>query len=572
MNVLSFISPLRLLPPMTRLLLCLLALAAGMGFSPSPTYPKTNPDIWRFPHLRGVYRDSIVLGRRLREDGATTETMQLMATTAAKSPAHRMGASLAAQDYLSTTTLSRAETTRLREDILLQSANEIRWGPHPLWDRLNVPVLGNGEAFPLHLLDNMKSDDISWNGQNAPEIYILGLQEDPKRFLPPLVTRWEEAIPSADEQEAVLLASLLLIYASQEQEDFHSGRLSWYFHSFGRSGESWGNHALMSPREKAAVLDAAEWSTPRWRYRWYGDGMDRPAAGNRLMGWRLIERLSPAPIEVLRRIALSEEHDRIERQRAIAIWMLRDVDSLLMPANFEAYLQVTLLRQWPMWAPELFSLLLSDERGDEYWEWQVGKELEELLFTADGDGIPHDVSRIVARREGFLALLRAALAEERHPYNQIILARLLRDARDPLATDLILQSAISNLANDDFTDNATNGAYLVEAVAEDSPEEVVTALLAGFEVGVAERDWQLIAQSAQLLAMLDSDFRPGDNPEAMAIMAECLYTDDVDGNAAAARGFLRICGTAAVPYLQTALTSGDEEAARIARVLLRELE
>lgn len=529
----------------------------------------TADEHWHFPKLRSVYRDTFQISSRLRGTHLTTETLELMVSTSALSIAHELGVHRAALENGYESLVTKEREAELRELVLaLIRESDIRWGPQPLWEAVVNGEPTSPEELPFYLIEQWKEDTIPWNAMNAAEIYLVGLQGDSERFVPPLVSTWEKLASAGRQhsQEAIMVANLLLNYALDTPWEFPRWRTSWYHTSFGYYSTEPVNYHMLNDRGRRAVLSIAEaWAPFESRYGVPGE-LEHAAIGNRRMAWGILELGEPLAIPQLRKIALARYPDNRDKRRAVYLWMLRDVDSLLHPANHDVFLSLTRTGLW-QWDGLLYDLM-AKQTDIPLNVPRFRRSLNEVFMTDVANRHQERLADIRSRHPRFVEILRDAVEKEPHPHTQIRQAALLLHSRDQDSREIIARVLVSNLADDDYLENANEAGFLLGRFGKES----LDVIHAGLKVAVDMEDWQLLDRTAILLSTLDRDFKPGDFPQAMALMAKQLRDDDVPNNAAAARRYLEMCGDAARPYLEELLEGTDDQAKRLAEGILQSFD
>lgn len=543
----------------SRLLLLLL-------FVPSIVVSDSTEKHWHFPELRGVYRETFRLSGALGDTALTTETLELMLSTAALSPVHELGMHRAALENGYETFLSEEREAELREQVLtLIREGAIRWGPQPLWEAVINGEPTSTEELPFYLIEQFLEDAVPYNAMNAAEIYLVGLQEDPDRFVPPLVSSWEKLKQSGREnaQEAILVASLLLMFATDNPQDFPRWRASWFYCAYGGTHGEPVNFQQMENRARRAVLSmAAAWAPWDTRYGVPGE-LEHAAIGNRRMAWVILEKSEPLAIQELRTIALQKYPNRRDKRRAVYLWMLRDVDSLLHPTNHEVFLTLTHMGLWE-WDMLLYGLL-APPGCSEPSEWMIREELGKIFMTDVAEEYRDRFPDIRTRRMQFLNIIRDHVEKETNSYHQLRQAALLLNAMDEQSHALVSRILVSHLADDDYYNNASEAGELLWEMNQTAKDPLYAGLKVGAEIG----DWQLLERTAALLSALEDDFDPAEFPEATALMITQLRDDEVENNAAAAVHYLRLCGPSVIPLLEAEAVGEDEQSRSYAERLLR---
>jgi len=529
---------------------------------------------WRFPELRASWRESLQWSRTLREAGPTSETLTMMRKSMHTGSGSRaMGAWLASCDSPTTPLIGGARFTELREEAIegLSTGNR-RWGGRPLMESMVNPAVFRGESvLPNHLIDQFRPDDVPNNAFDAAEIYLVGMQEDPRRFLPELVSRWSalRRAGNAASQEGVFVANLLLVYALSDPEQFSKRSLSWWYALQGwRSDETWPATGLdaMTRAESDAVLDAAVFWAPGSRGWMLGDTAEIGEAA-RHHAWFLLEVANPAPTKQYREILASRKGSERDRQHALLLLIIREPTSLYDPRMEEAILAGCEVSYWGYYPTRLTTALVDPHMTP-------GERIESLLWEA-GRSLRAPIERVFPNgrlltdpeRQRLLSIIAAGLERTTIPYSQLTLANVLLRSTRETSVDAVAEAAVSNLANDDYGGNAAGARDLLDSLGSAG----VDALRAGLNVGVELGDWQLISECADRLVQSDESFAHAAHPEAMAAMAEHLRDDEVAGNGMAASDYLRSCGEAARPLLESLRDIGDDQQKEFAEDLLREL-
>ncbi len=531
------------------------------------------------PELRGVYRHCFRWSRELRVNGETTETLTQL-RTAIEDPEcpMAMAAFVAAEDRTTTPLLNQEQLAAMRAAALrLIVEDDFDWGPEPLLNACANPGVASltDESFAAYLLDQFKPDDVPRNAYTSADLYDVALREDAAAFLPPLLHRGERLSRAKEvyTQEYAMISNLALLHALEVDVPDLRASDPWYFRSLGEYDGAFGSLSSFSSSDRAIILEMArQWANQQgyWAadYAW-----ENIAKGNRRLSWRLLETVNPIPERQLREIAGDRDQYWRDRRHAILIWMLRDPDGLVSEQNEVYFADVVGGTQYGWyWGGGLISLFLAPDHGEEEEggdpEWLLS-DLADLFFSPLPSVYPGDaLKRIRDYRTQYNAIIRDALAVESEPERQMCFAWFLHRSADPEARELIAVASVSNLTHDDVWENACEARQLLS----EYPEEGVEAAIAGFEVGYREKDWQLIGFSADYLIDRDTGFAPSEHPDVMKFMGEQLRDDNVEGNAAVAKRYLRACGESSRPLLNELAESLDDQQSELAIMLLDELD
>ena len=520
------------------------------------------PESLRFPALGEAFR-AYLAGRRA--PGASAALADPLMNDAV--------AALLAGEHGAPPALPPERLEALREAVNAALLDRSRpWGAEPfLLAAAHEGQLRGDAALPRFLVDQLQDDAVRGNAFMAAEYLILGLQQEPARFARPLLeeARGLPAKPGEKVPQGPLMAAhLALLWAADEQAAFARRAPSWW--DLARADhrpESCANLATLSPADQRVLFDAAErlvWRDIQWQAP---SELDACAFGARRLAWALLEN---GPMQHDRLARLATEGDRWESfvpRRAISTWLLREPESLAHPNRAGIVVAAVREHPWASWS-ELRVLLqhqidcapttglLADQ-----WEWLHGPALR--VPSAER------VARAMAHREAFIAAFREALRAEAEPYAQLAFCRLLTAWNDEASRDLVAQVLVTHFGDDDVMNNAKEAGQMLREIESG---EAVGAARAALAVGTETGDWQMIERSAQFLLAVDPEFDPAAHPEAIIAMTAHLGDDAIEGNAAAARRFLSLCGEAARPALEATLAEGDEQARRKAKALLQNLE
>lgn len=547
---------------------------------PAATPPPSNPLpddeeslrlAWRFPAIRGVYRNLFRWTVEARaEDGLTTETLASI-QAAAGSPLRpeTMAAWLAVNDRATTPLLTRETYDVMRAAALDRfQIRSMKWESQPLLNAfLNtrlVPVASN--AFAEYLLDQFSEDDVPNNAFASAEIYLVGLQEDPAAFVPPLCERWRKIAARESrwyDQEATMVLNLVLLYASDPHDVFSARRESWYHLSKAQHFDTtreW-TAPLLMPRD--LVLDAAALLVADERSWWSPYELDGCEAGNKRMAWRILETAVPLPTEQLRRITLATTWSHRAGRHALLIWMLRDPQSLTTYRNRDSLIEVVAASSescYRYYMQPVASLIADGDFHESDWselDWYF--QVPVLWLCPESPR-----RRMAPYRDEYRRILRDALDLENQPWRQLNLAWVLAHANDIESAEQIAIACVSNLTDDDVFGNAEDADSLLYQF----PEMGAEVARAGICAGAKNRDWQMVNRCLQFLHDYDEEFRLTEFPDVMRFVADQLRDDEIRLNADSAKRYLWYQRHDAADFLRTLLDSDDEQQRTFAAEIL----
>jgi hypothetical protein len=545
-----------------------LALAAPCP-APAPDQPPVAPVVtiepeWTFPRLRATWRQVFRWSRLAREQGVDAAwAASLDGAEAHNDPGRAFAAHLALSDTATTPVLAAGTREALASAVTARIARgDTRWGPEPLWNAFLSPATfpATPDFLAVHLHDQWGEDDVAGNAFAAAEIYLMALQEDPAPYraaLARLLLRLdgEGALLT---QRGAIASSLFLLHVCDDPGRFAARRETWQHLANGR-GE------LDAPVTADTALTLEEWQAlmavmVAWRRRWAVHevpDLETVGRGNRRMATHLVERLATPPVDYCLAVMASGEHHDWVRSHALMLLLVRSPGTLRTNPGAVAAFAGDCNLAW-----EGTVLALLGHPPDWFEEGDLERRLE---WEFD---LPLDVAapagwRVEAELGEFLRdhLLEAL---DREPESR----RRLRLAASALALgaplDRVAPALLAEMLDDDVYANASRARRLLD----DHREEAREILLAGYRVAITERDWQMLDHCTELLAATEAGFDPSGDLAGIALMAEQLLDDDVEGNAQAAMRYLGRCGASARPALEALLDSGDEQAAGHARILL----
>lgn len=430
-------------------------------------------------------------------------------------------------------------------------------------------------ALAEYLVVQLRDDDIPGNALASCDLLLAALRADPLPFASTLAREAQRLRVDDDDWQAkvphgpLLAAHLALLWAADDQESFAASNEAWWWmQRADHRPESCTNFARLAKGDREALLDAAELLAVR-DLQWRVDkDFDAAAFGARRLAWALFEN-APMEHERLARMIRSESnHDAFAIERLVTLWLLRDPASLLAPPWDGVLPDAIAKAPWARWAA-LSAVLAPDDA----WETGLEKRFAARLGTLHGPALrepdPAKAAFVREYRAAYHAQARWALARTADPTAQLRLCEMLILWEDREARGLVAQVLVSHLPDDDIMENANRATRGLEQMGGGI---AIDAARAGLRLGTEMGDWQLIERTTKVLLALDPDFDPAAHPRAIAAMAAHLADDDIEGNAAAARWFLRLCGPAARPALMDAVENGDAQARAYARGILRDLD
>jgi hypothetical protein len=453
--------------------------------------------------------------------------------------------------------------------------HDLPWGAQPFLTLAANPSLDmSSRALANTLLDQLEPDDVKGNAYTSCELYLVGLSMDWDTWFGVLMDRVTQHVKgSADQypkydQTQTLLSSLALLAAIHGREGLENAFQSWWFMAYGRQHGDLSGFRQASDSQKRALIGLAHgWHDGSGYHE--GEYEFHAARGNRHMAWWLLEGGLPHSAAALRTIALDDEtwYWR-HRRRAVAVFLVMDPELLLRSGCLEILPEV--IASYPG-----------------HWDWPVAR-LGEFFRGPIPEGGSADCyvpslqdiveyepvweraamvsSTVAPYRETFLQQVRNQLARESDPQRQLNLAAFLKAANDPLATELIGTTIVSNLVDDEVFGNRERARWLMEERGTQDND----AMHAGLRLGLEMRDWQLTTDAAEALLLNGEVNLLDQHPGLGLFLLDQMKDDATEGNAAAAVRVLRHHPRPAVERLFAQRPPADEHEAHHREWALRE--